>query len=42
MALCLARSIGTCEDRQIGPLSRELRATMVDLMSWRRRTDPGW
>jgi hypothetical protein len=42
LALSLAASLDTCEDRQIAPLARELKAALHDLMSWRPRVDSGW
>ena len=42
LALTLAASLDTCEDRQIAPLARELKAALYDLMNWRPRVDSGW
>lgn len=42
LALSLAASLDTCEDRQIAPLARELKAVLYDLMNWRPRVDSGW
>ena len=42
LALSLAASLDTCEDRQIAPLARELKAALYDLMNWRPRVDSGW
>jgi hypothetical protein len=42
LALSLAASLDTCEDRQIAPLARELKAALYDLMNWRKRVDSGW